>query len=288
MLFDTHTHTNFDAFKDDYKEVIDRALGENIWLINVGSDLATSKRAVEIANEYKEPARLSHPPGWVVRTGSGGGVYAAVGLHPTESGEDFNEQKFLELAQNEKVVAIGETGLDYYRSQASEKLKVMSLRDISRREKSLKKIQKELFIKHIELAQKVGKPLIIHCRDAHEDLFNLLTANRSSLIASPGVMHFFTGTLEQARKYIDLGFYISFSGVVTFAKEYDIIVKEMPFDKILIETDAPYVSPTPMRGKRNEPLYVKYVAQKIAELRGISVEEVAKQTTENAKRLFKV
>lgn len=262
MLIDTHTHTNFDAFKDDYKEVIDRALGENIWLINVGSDLATSKRAVEIANEYKE------------------GVYAAVGLHPTESGEDFNEQEFLKLTQNEKVVAIGETGLDFFRVKSEEG-----------KEKSIIDKQKELFIKHIELAQKVGKPLIVHCRDAHNDLFEILQAQfgevRPPVEVEPrGVMHFFTGTLEQARKYIDLGFYISFSGVITFAKDYDIIVKELPLDKILTETDAPYVSPTPMRGKRNEPSYVKYVAQKIADLRGVPIEEVERQTTENAKNLF--
>lgn len=281
MLIDTHTHTNFDAFKDDYKKVIDRALGENIRLINVGSDLATSKRAVEIANEYTE--------GVYPHTSRGVGVYAAVGLHPTESGEDFNEQEFLELAQNEKVVGIGETGLDFFRVKSEEAVPAGR----QGKEKSIIDKQKELFIKHIELAQKVGKPLIIHCRDAHDDLLKILQTQFGEVqppteVEPRGVMHFFTGTLEQARKYIDLGFYVSFSGVITFAKDYDIIVKELPLDKILTETDAPYVSPVPMRGKRNEPLYVKYVAQKIAELKGISFEEVAKQTTENAKRLFKI
>lgn len=255
MIIDTHTHTNFDAFKDDYREVIDRALGENVWLINVGSDLATSKRAVEIAGEYKE------------------GVYAAIGLHPTDAEKEIFDEKALSgLAQNEKVVAIGECGLDFFRTK----------------DEFEKQKQKELFIKHIELSQKVGKPLIIHCRDAHDDLFKILEPRTYNLESAPGVMHFFTGTLEQAKKYIDLGFYISFSGVITFAKEYDILVKELPMDRILIETDAPYVSPAPMRGKRNEPSYVKYVAQKIADLKGISAGEVERQTTENAGRLFKL
>lgn len=268
MLFDTHTHVNFNAFKNDWREVIERALKNNIWLINVGSQSTTSKRAVEIAENYQQ------------------GVYAAVGLHPSHleeqeidkledgekiqyktKGEEFDENYYLELAKNEKVVAIGECGLDYYR--------------IKNNELGIKNKQKEVFIKHIELAEKVNKPLIIHCRDAHEDLIELLTSNE-------GIMHFFTGTLEQALKYIDLGFYISFSGVITFTNAYDNIVKNLPLDKILIETDAPYVAPAPYRGKRNEPSYVIEVAKKIAKIKNISLEEAAERTTQNAKIIFNI
>lgn len=259
MLIDTHTHVNFDAFKDDCKEVIGRALAENIWLINVGSDFETSKRAVDIANEYKE------------------GVYAAVGVHPTDTaGEVFDEEKFLELAKNEKVVAIGECGLDFFSVESG----IVS---------EEKQRQRDLFIKHIELSKKVGKPLVIHCRDAHDDLLEVLNSKSYILNSPPGVMHFFggAGAWENVQKYLDMGFYISFSGVVTFPKySHSEDVKRLPLDRILIETDAPYVAPVPMRGKRNEPSYVKYTAQKIADIRGISLEELAEQTTQNARTLF--
>jgi len=283
LLIDTHAHVNFNDFKDDSREVVKKSLDENIWMINIGAESKTSKRAVKMAEEYKE------------------GVYAAVGLHPShlveqeveyeENGEivkynskpeKFNYDFYLNLAKNKKVVGIGECGLDFHRieNQASEKpaspagrLKV----------KSLKEKQKEVFIKHLELAKEVNKPVIIHCRDAHGDLLDIL--NLEAKLPS-GVMHFFTGTLEQAKKYIELGFYISFSGVITFAKNYDELVKQIPLEKILIETDCPYVAPVPHRGKRNEPQYVKYVANKIAELRGMIFEEVVEQTTKNARELF--
>ena len=283
LLIDTHAHVNFNDFKDDAKEVIKRALDENVWMINVGAESKTSKRAVKMAEEYEE------------------GVYAAIGLHPShlveqdveykENGElikykpkpeEFNYDFYLNLAKNKKVVGIGECGLDFHRieNQASEKSKV----------ESFKVKQREVFIKHLELAKEVNKPIIIHCRDAHNDLLEIF-----NLAVKPpsGVMHFFTGNLEQAKKYIELGFYISFSGVITFPPRkgeivgaYDEIIKNIPLEKILIETDCPYVAPVPHRGKRNEPQYVKYVAHKIAEIRGVSFEEVAEQTTKNAKKLF--
>ena len=265
ILIDTHAHVNFSDFKSDSKEVIKRALDENIWMINVGAYGDASERAIEIANEYDC------------------GVYAAVGQHPGTK-DEFDYGYFLNLARNEKVVAIGECGLDFHRieNQASEKSKV----------ESLKEKQKEVFIKQLKLAREADKPIIIHCRDAHEDLLEIL--NLEAELPS-GVMHFFTGNLEQAKKYIELGFYISFSGVVTFPPRkgetegaYDEIIKNIPLEKILVETDCPYVAPIPHRGKRNEPVYVKYVAQKIAELRGLSFDEVAEQTTQNAKNLFKV
>ncbi|MEK7635630.1 MAG: TatD family hydrolase [Patescibacteria group bacterium] len=275
-LFDTHTHVNFNAFKNDWQGVIARALENNVWLVNVGSQSTTSKRAVEITENYKE------------------GVYAAVGLHPSHlfeqeinkleagekihyktRGEEFDENYYLELAKNEKVVAIGECGLDYYR--------------IRNNELGIKEKQKDVFKKQIELAIKLNLPLIIHCRDAHEDLLEILKAKSYKLKAKEaGVMHFFTGTLEQAKKYIDSGFYISFSGVITFTNAYDDIVKNLPFDKILIETDAPYVSPAPYRGKRNEPSYIIEIVKKIAEIKRVPLEEVAEQVTRNAKNVFNI
>jgi len=275
LLIDTHAHVNFNDFKDDSREVIKRALDENIWMINVGAEKKTSERAVKMAEEYKE------------------GVYAAIGLHPSHlveqdveykeneeivkyksKPEEFDYGFYLNLAKNKKVVGIGECGLDYYRTS----------------DESFKEKQKEVFIKHLELAKEANKPIIIHCRNAHDDLLKIL-----HLAVKPpsGVMHFFTGNLEQAKEYIELGFYISFSGVITFppkkedvAGAYDEIIKNIPLEKILIETDCPYAAPVPHRGKRNEPQYVKYVAHKIAEIRGMSFEEVAEQTTKNARELF--
>ena len=283
LLIDTHAHVNFNDFKDDYKETIKRALDENIWMINVGAEKKTSERTIKMAEEYNE------------------GVYAAVGLHPShlieqdveykENGEivkykskpeEFDYDFYLNLAKNKKVVGIGECGLDHYHNPENKNLNLKN--------KNWKEKQKEVFIKHWELAKEVKKPIIIHCRDAPDDLLKIL-----NLAVKPpsGVMHFFTGNLEQAKEYIELGFYISFSGVITFPPQkgeivgaYDEIIKNVPLEKILIETDCPYVAPVPHRGKRNEPQYVKYVAHKIAELRGLSFEEVAEQTTKNAKKLF--
>jgi len=285
LLIDTHAHINFNDFKDDSKDIVKRALNENIWMINVGAESKTSERAIKIAGEYAE------------------GVYAAVGLHPNhlieqnveykDNGElikykskpqEFNYDFYLNLAKNKKVVGIGECGLDFHmiENQTNEnpasptgRLKV----------ESIKEKQKEVFIKHLELAKEVNKPIIIHCRDAHDDLLKIL-----HLAVKPpsGAMHFFTGNLEQAKEYIELGFYISFSGVITFTNSYDEAIKNIPLEKILIETDCPYVAPIPHRGKRNEPAYVKYVAHKIAEVRCISFEEVAEQTTKNAWQLFKI
>ena len=277
LLIDTHAHVNFNDFKNDAKEVIKRALDENIWMINVGAESKTSERAVKMAEEYED------------------GVYAAVGLHPSHlveqdveykeneeivkyksKPEEFDYGFYLNLAKNKKVVGIGECGLDYFRTS----------------DESFKEKQKEVFIKHLELAKEANKPIIIHCRNAHDDLLKIL---RLAVKPPSGAMHFFTGNLEQAKRYINLGFYISFSGVITFsprkedvAGAYDEIIKNIPLEKILVETDCPYVAPVPHRGKRNEPQYVKYVAHKIAELRGMSFEEVAEQTTKNARELFKM
>jgi len=265
-LFDIHAHVNFKEFDSDREEVIKRALDNGIWIINVGSDYESSKKAVEIADAYA-------------------GVYAAVGIHPTEAVKPplggFTA-KLKELAKHPKVVAIGECGLDLYRRKKS---------DLER--------QKEIFIKQIEIALELNKPLMIHCRDAHDDLINILATYYSLLSTRHnGNIHFFSGTWEQAQKYFDLGFSISFTGSLTYQTTYDVVctndivsrlaevVKNAPLDKIMVETDTPFVAPLPRRGQRNEPFYVQEVAKKMAEIRGISYEKVAKATTINALKLF--
>lgn len=273
MLIDTHAHINFNAYKDDGDEVVKRALEQDTWLINVGSERKTSQRAVEYAQKHKH------------------GVFAAVGLHPgslraqeietkVDEAETVNfkmEEEELDcefyknLAQQDKVVAIGEIGLDYYRNVARPEL------------------QKETLLEQLGLAESLNKPVMLHCREAHDDLLKILktwtTVGNKPL---RGVIHSFSGRWSQAEQYLAMGFYLGFNGIITFARDYDRVVKEMPLDRLLLETDCPYLTPIPFRGKRNEPSYVKYVAEKVAELRGISAQEVAEATTKNAKDLFKL
>lgn len=252
-FFDIHTHVNFPNFDKDRDEVIKRALDAGIWMINVGSDYESSKKAVEIAEKYDE------------------GVYASVGLHPSDVDAVGNRvSDICELANHPKVVAIGECGLDYFRIQNQE----------------LRIKQKEIFEKQIELALEVNKPLMVHCRDAHDKVIDIVSSFKLQDSRLCGNIHFFSGTWEQAQKYFDLGFTVSFTGVIIFAAQYDGIIKNAPVDKIMAETDAPFVAPTPYRGKRNEPLYVKEVIKRMAEIRGLSYEETAKITVENALRLF--
>lgn len=274
-LIDVHTHVQFAAYESDYKDVIQRAINKDIWMVNVGTQRDTSKSAVELANEYQE------------------GVYAAIGLHPIHTtkshhdlkelgggetakefvsrGEEFDPEYYLELGKDKKVVAIGECGLDYYRL-----------------EEKTKDRQKEAFLAQIEVSKKLNKPLMIHCRDAFSDLIDLLTAHRQSLLFIPGVVHFFTGSVYDAKKLMDLGFYFSFGGVTTFARDYDDQIKTIGINRIVLETDAPYVSPSPFRGKRNESSYIDNVASAIAGVLNISHDEVAEKTTDNARRVFKI
>ena len=277
MLIDTHCHLNFSAFKDDSDEVIKRTLSKNIWLINVGSQYSTSERAVQIAQKYEK------------------GVYAAVGLHPIhlfeqeidESEDDpmlkfksrvevFDYEKYKTLVQNQKVVAIGECGLDYFRIP----------REFDKEE--VKRKQRETFIQQIQLAVELKKPLIIHCRNAYDDLIEILKTYNLKPKIYQGVVHFFAGSWQVAEQLFKLGFLISFTGVITYASDYDKVIEKAPLDKIMVETDAPYVAPEPHRGKKNEPLYVEYMARKIAEIKKISFEEVAGQTTKNALELFRL
>lgn len=277
MLIDTHAHLNFNAYKEDALDVIRRSLNSNVWMVNVGSQYTTSKRAVEIAQKYEK------------------GVYAAVGLHPIHletqlikvkidveevefntKEEEFDYKKYRELAKSEKVVAIGEIGLDYYwKPKTKRKLEVF------------KEKQKEAFLKQIELAKELGLPVIFHCRMAHDDLIEIISNFQFPTSKPKGVIHCFTGTWEQAQKYLEIGFCLGFNGLI-FKLDFNEIIEKAPLDKILIETDSPYLTPPPFEGQRNEPLYVKYVTEKIAKIKNISYEELSEITTENAKNLFKI
>lgn len=261
-IFDIHSHLNFPDFNKDREEVIKRMQENNTWTICVGADRKTSQECVELAEKYEN-------------------IFASVGIHPTEETEfplGNSVSKLRQLAQHPKVVAIGECGLDYYRIQ----------------NKELRIKQQDLFKKQIELALEFNKPLIIHCRDAHDDLIVILKARLAVGQAESyklkanlrGNIHFFSGTWEQAQKYFDLGFTISFAGPITFSNQYDEIIKNAPMDKIMIETDAPFATPAPYRGKRNEPIYAIEMAKKIAEVKNITVEEILTATTANALKLF--
>lgn len=251
MFIDTHAHLNFKAFENDYREVIERAFNADIRaIINVGSNLLTSLEAIKIANLY------------------GTAVYAAVGHHPIHiKEEDFNQEEFEKIAAGKKVVALGETGLDYYY------------------DRSTKEQQKEIFRKILTIANKISKPVILHSRDAGDDVLSVLIEEK---IESKGVMHCFQGNWNFAKVILDMGLYISFTGLITFSKNYETfeVIKNAPLDRLMIETDCPYMTPEPYRGKRNEPAYVIEVAKKIAEIKKISVEEVAEQTSKNAAELF--
>ncbi|MBN2197947.1 TatD family hydrolase [Candidatus Wolfebacteria bacterium] len=256
MFFDTHAHINFKEFKDDGDKIVKKTLESGVCFINVGAEYKTSKRAIEYASRYTE------------------GVFAAVGLHPSHIWiEEFFIEKYRELALNKKVVAIGEIGLDYYR--------------IDKNQEKTKEKQKEIFKKQIELALELDKPIIIHCRDAHDDVLEILNSyfkiHKSKL---RGIAHSFLGNYKQARKYRQMGFKIAFNGIITFARDYDKVILDTPIEDIVLETDCPYLTPVPYRGKRNEPLYVIEVAKKIAELKNLSLEKVAKETTKNAKKIF--
>jgi TatD DNase family protein len=286
-FLDAHTHVQFAAYDIDRDEVISRAQKSGVRFINVGTQRDTSRNAVMMAEKYSE------------------GVYAAIGLHPIHTGkafhdadelgggdaakefvsrgEIFDHDYYYELGKNSKTVAIGECGLDYYRRDKEQ--------EISDKEKTT---QKNVFLEQIELAHEVKKPLMIHCRDAFTDLIALLN-DRPEIRGSsnPGVIHFFSGTPDDAKKLLELGFSFTFGGVITFPPrkgkavgDYDETVKMIPLERILSETDAPYCTPVPYRDKRNEPAYVIHVVKRLAELKNISTEEMAETIARNAKRIF--
>ena len=231
-------------------------------MIAAGASLETSKQAIELANKYDK-------------------VWATVGLHPDEINSEFRITDYELLIKESKVVAVGEVGLDYYKKEQSfDELRVK---------------QKEVFSQFIDLALETGKPLVLHCRSeengqsAHEDAIEILS---KSYVLNPkslgGVVHSFTGTLDEAKKYLNLGFCLGLNGIITFTDQYDEVVRYTPLEQILLETDAPWLTPVPNRGKRNEPFGVIEVAKKIATLKNISFDEVAQETFANTQNLFKI
>jgi len=274
MLIDTHAHLNFNAFKDDFEEVIKRCSDEKVGVINVGSQYSTSRRAVEMAEKYAQmwaciglhPSHLSEHE---FEDGEGGKIKSAV--------EKFDRGKYLELARSKKVVAIGEIGLDYYHET----------HNIEHETEDQKELQKQTFIQEIEVAIELDLPVMVHCREAYKDLLDILTEqNKKYGKKLRGVIHSYLGRLSYAQIFNDLGFSLGFNGIITYARDYDKVIKNIDLKYLLTETDCPWLTPVPHRGERNEPAYVRYVAEKIAEIRGISFDEVAKATTENAKKLF--
>lgn len=278
MLIDSHAHVNFRAFEEDRNKIIKECLENNVWMVNVGSRYDTSQKAVEIAEKYET------------------GVFAAVGLHPVHLNtglvkmrvdkeeiefkskeEDFDYEKYKELAKSEKVVAIGETGFDYYWRPKTKIKKEL-----------FKQKQKEIFLKHLELAKELDLPVIFHCRMGYKDLIKALLEN-SELKPEKAIAHSFVGNLEELKQCLNFGYYIGFNGII-FKNipgiNFEEVIRETPLDKILIETDCPYLSPPPFQNQRNNPLYVKYVAEEITRIKKISFEKVAEITTKNAKELF--
>lgn len=253
MLIDSHLHLDDEKFDEDREAVIARAKESGICrMINIGADMPSSRRSIQLADRHEE-------------------IYAAVGIHPHDAAKmkPSDDEQLAAWTGHKKVVAIGEIGLDYYY-------------DLSPRE-----IQREAFIRQLDIARQMHMPVVIHNRDAHGDAMEILKREGRGLI---GVIHCFSGSLEMAKELLKLGWYIGFDGPVTFknAAKLSEIAAEVPLERILVETDSPYLTPVPFRGKRNEPSHVKLVAQRIAELRGLGVEEFSQATTQNVCDLFQI
>jgi TatD DNase family protein len=313
-LFDTHAHVNFNAFREDADEVLWRALEADISVVNVGSQLSTSRRAVEYAKKFE-----------------GQGVYGAVGLHPIQlrkrsfehrddendwelpateiktSGEIFDYDSYLELARDPHVVAIGEVGLDYHHFEEGDDVEAM------------KEEQMRVLREFVRLANEVGKPMMIHCwgvksdksyypragvksskldhartavipsqldharTDAYDDLLELFDETTPE---KRGVIHSFIGSHKTAKKFLERGWNIGINGIATYSDSYDRLISEIPLDRIVIETDCPYLAPIPHKGERNEPIFVRLVAEKIAKVKEIPFDEVARVTNENAIKML--
>lgn len=254
MLIDTHTHIDLENFKDRFDEVLKTAEEYGVGKVVIpGVEPSGFDRIVQLCEEYEN-------------------VFGAVGVHPEDvnSYSDEAENKIRELLKHPKIIAVGEIGLDYYW------------------DKSQVERQKEIFERQILLAKEAGKPVLVHDREAHLDSFEILKKTDAAQVGV--VMHCFSGSPEFAMECVKEGYYIALGGIVTFknAKKAKEVAKVVPLDKLLLETDAPYMTPVPFRGKENQPAYVKFVAQEIADLRGISFEEVAQATTANAQRLLKI
>ncbi len=282
--FDSHTHAHFPAYGTEQDAVAARAAAIGVGMITVGTRKDTSAAAVAFAERHKN-------------------VWAAVGVHPGHAiesfhdedelgvptepnrkalGESFDRSFFTELAKSKKVVAVGECGLDYFRLAEDEE-----------KREAQKRKQREEFIAQLHFARDIGKPLMIHCRDAYRDLAEILAENRMEHTEHPGIIHFFSGSEEEAKPFLDMGFYFTFGGAITFPQkkggaDYASLIKVMPVERILSETDAPWVAPVPYRGTRNEAAYVVEVVKKIAEIRGISEDIIRKKILENTIAAFNV
>lgn len=254
MLFDTHVHLNDLKYEADLEEVLKRAEDKGVSkMLVVGFDQRTNRRAIELAESHEN-------------------IYASVGWHPVDAIDLTDEQweEVVRLANHPKVAAIGECGLDYYW------------------DKSPKEVQRTVFERQIELAKQVKKPLIIHTRDSISDTYAILKVNNGQEIG--GVMHCFSGSKEMALEFLKLNFKIGLGGPVTFknGRRPQEVAEVVPLDSLLVETDAPYLAPHPHRGKRNEPAYVSLVAEKIAEIKGLSYEEICEATMKNGMELFNI
>lgn len=254
MLFDTHTHFDDERYDEDREIMIQKSFDEGVKLmLNAGADMESSRAGILLGQKYPY-------------------IYSSVGVHPHDAANmsEENIQELLKLAKEPKVVAVGEIGLDYYYDN------------------SPRELQKYWFRRQIQMAKEASLPIIVHDRDSHEETINILREEGAS--SCGGVLHCFSGSVEMAKIILDMDFYISLGGVVTFknAKKMVEVAKYIPLDKLLIETDAPYLTPEPYRGTRNYSGLVKLVAEKIAEIRGISYEEIANITYENGKRLFRI
>ena len=254
MIFDTHAHYDDEAYEEDREDILKLIRQDGVGLVtDVGATIASTKKAVALSEQYDF-------------------IYAAVGMHP-EGVEELTDQDMdwlCELAKREKVVAIGEIGLDYYYEDPK--------RDI----------QKIWFCKQLEVARKTGLPVVIHSRDAAQDTLDIIKEEHGEQIG--GVIHCFSYGKEMAQVYLDMGFYLVIGGVVTFknGKKLKEVVKYTPIERIVLETDAPYLTPEPNRGKRNASHYLKYVAQEIAQLKGMTAKEVIAVTTKNAKEMYRI
>jgi len=260
-IIDAHTHVQFEQYDQDREEVIARSLEKGIGMINVGADLKSSKEAISLAHQYQN-------------------LWATVGLHPHEVQNNTHAQideslKELEnLIQDDKVVAVGECGLDFYFQNQNQP----SQDQIKR--------QKDLFVAQIQLAYNFKKPLVIHCRQAFEEVFEIIEANKNWLLDRAGIFHFFTGQEKEAKKALDLGFSFTFGGLITYNHQFDEVIKFIPKENILVETDAPFVSPVPHRKERNEPSFVVFTVKRLAEIKGFLFEDMSQITLENTVRVF--
>lgn len=281
-FIDTHCHVHFQAYADDMHEVVKRSLDAGVGMITIGTQSTTSRNGILLAEKYD-------------------GVWATIGLHPNHihkqeffdsnelppeeqpnakiktRAEKFDPEIYREMANHKKVVAIGEFGLDFYRLPPGiDKNQLINDQVIELK-------------KQLDFANEINKPIVIHCRDAHSEQFAILKEYiDQGKLEKRGVIHSFTGSVKDAEKYNSIGFKVAFNGIATFAKELKEVVKNIPNDQLLIETDSPYLSPAPNRGKRNEPKNVIDVAKFVAEQRNCSIDEIAEITTNNAIKLFKL